>query len=550
MKTRTLQKFLGHSWLLLTLAVWPALGNAQVAVADIEAVEELPIATTEELETLVGPIALYPDDLLAIVLPASTFPLQIIEAARFLEALEVDPSLEPDEDWNDAIVALLNYPEVLALLNEDLEWMWRLGEAVAAQQADVIAAIELFRDRAYAAGNLKTDDYQVVTVEDSTIQITPVEEDVIYVPYYEPERVVVYQPRPVYYYYPRAYPVYYYPYPSYHAFHDSFFWGVTTAFSIGWHHHHLNVYHHSYYGHPYYGRSYYWDNYWYRRPSINVYNNVYVNNRVHVTNDRYRDGDRWYPSSRRTIRSSDQRVTRSRYYPPGTERPSSVALRKEESNASFPSPNRSGVAARTDGQQRQAPSRTARGSEPTIKFKDRPELERTRPSTVKPTVTRRESTTKQPNKSQAVDPRLQQSVTRKSQTKQPTIARSLPKQPAVRQSQPTVKQTPSRQPTVRQPTVRQSQPTVKQAPSRQPTVKQAPSRQPTVRQSQPRQSQPRVTQSRPTQSARASAPSRSSSPQRSQSSSSKSSSSNSSNSSNSSSKSGSSNRSGSKSRDR
>ena len=313
MRTRALHQFLRLSWLAIALAAWPAAGNAQVAVAEIEPIEELPTLTAQELEEVIGPIALYPDDLLAIVLPASTFPLQIVEAARFLEALEDDPSLEPDEDWDDSVVALTNYPEVVALLNEDLDWTWRLGEAVVAQQAEVISAIELFRDRAYAAGNLKTDDYQLVKHEGGAIQITPVEEDVIYVPYYEPERVVVYQPRPVYYYYPRPYPVYYYPYPRYHSFYDDYFWGVTTAFTIGWHSHHLNVFHHSYWGHPYYGRSY-WNRWWYRRPDIHVYNNVYVRNRNNVSYDRYRRGDRWRPNVRRTVRSSDQRVTRTRYY--------------------------------------------------------------------------------------------------------------------------------------------------------------------------------------------------------------------------------------------
>jgi hypothetical protein len=313
MKTRSLHQFLRFSGLAIALAVWPIVGNAQVATAEIEPIEELPTLSSRELEEVIGPIALYPDDLLAIVLPASTFPLQIVEAARFLDALEDDPALEPDADWDDSVVALTNYPEVIALLNEDLDWTWRLGEAVVAQQADVIAAIELFRDRAYAAGNLKSDDYQLVAHEGGAIQITPVEEDVIYVPYYEPERVVVYQPRPVYYYYPRPYPVYYYPYPRYHAFYDSYFWGVTTAFTIGWHSHHLNVFHHSYWGHPYYGRSY-WDRWWYRRPDIHVHNNVYVRNRSNVSHDRYRQGDRWRPNVRRTVRSSDQRVTRTRYY--------------------------------------------------------------------------------------------------------------------------------------------------------------------------------------------------------------------------------------------
>ena len=79
----------------------------------VAADEELVILSEAELEELVGPIALYPDDLLAIVLPASTYPLQIVEAARFVEDLKQDESLEPDEDWDDSVVALTNYPEVL-----------------------------------------------------------------------------------------------------------------------------------------------------------------------------------------------------------------------------------------------------------------------------------------------------------------------------------------------------------------------------------------------------------------------------------------------------
>ena len=115
-----------------------------------------PLLSHADLQELVGPIALYPDDLLAIVLPASAYPLQIVEAARFLKALESDPGLTPDEDWDDAVVALLNYPEILALLNEDLDWTLQLGDAVVAQQADVVAAVETFRDRAYAAGNFES----------------------------------------------------------------------------------------------------------------------------------------------------------------------------------------------------------------------------------------------------------------------------------------------------------------------------------------------------------------------------------------------------------
>lgn len=273
--------------------------------------EEIPLLSADDLEELVGPVALYPDDLLAIVLPASAYPLQIIEAGRFLEALEQDPTLKPDPEWDDSVVALLNYPEVVELLNEDIDWTWRLGEAVVAQQVDVVAAVEDFRDRAYAAGNLKSDGYQNVERADGVIEITPVSDDIIYVPYYEPERVVVYQPRPVYYYYPRAYPVYYYPYAANYYFDRGYFWGVTTAFTIGWMSDSLHVYHHSYHGHPYYGHSY-WDNWWYRRPSIRSYNTTYVNN-TRITVNRYYSGDRWTPRRDRHAYVNDHRETRNRH---------------------------------------------------------------------------------------------------------------------------------------------------------------------------------------------------------------------------------------------
>ncbi len=342
MKTRTRQ--LNFVWLLAAAFAWPVTSVAQVPVdedgnpiAQVETSpaagsEELPVLSATELEELIGPVALYPDDLLAIILPASTYPLQIVQAARFLEDLETDSSLKPDEDWDDSVVALTNYPEVVEMMSEDLDWTWRLGEAVVAQQTDVIKAIESFRDRAYAAGNLKSDDFQNVTEEDGTIHITPVEEDVIYVPYYEPERVVVYQPRPVYYYYPRSYPVYYYPYPAGYAFNYGYFWGVTTAFSIGWYTDHLHVWHHSYRGHPYYGRSYY-NYWWYRRPDIHIHNNYYGHNRYNRNYDRYRRGDYWQPHTRRTVRSSDQRLTRTRYYPgTNTSRNAGTSSRTRNAN--------------------------------------------------------------------------------------------------------------------------------------------------------------------------------------------------------------------------
>ncbi|MBT8131409.1 MAG: DUF3300 domain-containing protein, partial [Gammaproteobacteria bacterium] len=267
--------------------------DSQDYAAYDEPAADIVILSQDELADLVGPIALYPDDLLAIVLPASTYPLQIVQAARFLEDYENDTSLQPSEDWDESIIALLNYPEVVRLMSEDLSWTWELGGAVLNQQQDVILATETFRDRAYDAGNLRSDEFQTIDYDGDSIEITPVNEEVIYVPYYEPRRVVVRHVEPAYYYYPRPYPVYYYPYPASYSFSNGFFWGVTTSFRIGWSSRHLHVRHHSFRGHPYYGYRY--SNHYYRQPSIQIFNNWYVNNSGRHSNNRYRDGDRWRP---------------------------------------------------------------------------------------------------------------------------------------------------------------------------------------------------------------------------------------------------------------
>jgi hypothetical protein len=281
--------------------LWLALGVLAVAAAAAAvrpAAAQENLATAEELRELVGPIALYPDDLVAIVLPASTYPLQVVQAARFLEDRKTDSSLKPSDDWDDSVVALLNYPEVIELLNEDLDWTYDLGTAVLNQRADVLSAIQDFRDEAYAAGNLRSDERQTISRANDAIEIKPADPQVIYVPYYEPEHVVVYQPAPVYYYYPVAYPVYYYPYPAHHRFRTGFFWGVNTWFSIGWHSHYLHVYDPFYYGHPYYGRTYY-NPFYVRNVYVNVNRYYYPNN---VWEPRYRYG------GRPNVRGSEGRV--------------------------------------------------------------------------------------------------------------------------------------------------------------------------------------------------------------------------------------------------
>ena len=192
-----------------------------------------PPMSAEELAKLVGPIALYPDDLVGIILPASTFPLQIVQADRYLDKRKADPKLPVDEKWDDSVKSLLNYPDVVGKMSDDLDWTTALGEAVVADQGAVIEAVQAFRRKAQAAGNLKSDDKQVVKVEQQIVYIEPADPQVIYVPQYNPTTVVVVSPTPVYAYYPTPYPSYYYPYPPGAALATGVIWGAAIGAAWG-----------------------------------------------------------------------------------------------------------------------------------------------------------------------------------------------------------------------------------------------------------------------------------------------------------------------------
>lgn len=192
-----------------------------------------PPLSAEELDRLVGPIALYPDDLVGIILPASTFPLQLVQADRFLDKRKTDPKLVVDEKWDDAVKSLLNYPDVVKMMSADLDWTSALGEAVVADQGEVLAAVQSFRRKAQAAGNLKSDDKQVVEVQQEVITIVQADPQVIYVPQYNPTTVVTYGAAPYWGYYPTPYPVYYYPYPPGAAFAAGIVWGAAIGAAWG-----------------------------------------------------------------------------------------------------------------------------------------------------------------------------------------------------------------------------------------------------------------------------------------------------------------------------
>ena len=170
-----------------------------------------------QLDQLVAPIALYPDPLLAQVLMASTYPLEVVQADRWAKA---NKSLKGDkltaalekQDWDASVKQLVSTPTVLAMMNDKLDWTQALGDAVLAQQADVMDAIQRLRAKAQANGKLETTKQQKVTVKQDQgsapiIEIEPASPDVVYVPYYDP--AVVYGDWP----YP-AYPPYYFPPPA------------------------------------------------------------------------------------------------------------------------------------------------------------------------------------------------------------------------------------------------------------------------------------------------------------------------------------------------
>lgn len=236
-------------WLCLA---WLTLALPGVASAQEEASEEQPVEAeavllgAAELEQLVAPVAFYPDEVLAVTLPAATYPLDIVQATRFLQKQESTPDAEPNANWDPTVLALLNYPVVLTMMNDDLDWTTSLGEAVLNQQADVINAIQQVRRSAYTAGYLKSDERTSVTMEADVVEIAAADPKVVYVPIYEAPPPTVSQPiaeEPATevtnnVYYPPA-PTYSEPYTPYYN-ETANFWtgallgGVTMGFLMNW----------------------------------------------------------------------------------------------------------------------------------------------------------------------------------------------------------------------------------------------------------------------------------------------------------------------------
>jgi len=217
-----------RSWVGLLLLVLVGISPCQADDAKF---------SKQQLDQMLAPIALYPDDLLSNVLMASTYPLDVVEAQRWrsqpenatLQGGALADALKP-KDWDPSIKALVQFPDVLKQMSEQLDWTQNLGEAFLAQQSEVMDEIQLLRSKADTSGHLKSTSQQTVTRQDGAYVIAPADPQTVYVPAYEPS--VVYGS----WWYP-DYPPYYWGYPG-AAYVDGYFWGaagVAVAAGIwGW----------------------------------------------------------------------------------------------------------------------------------------------------------------------------------------------------------------------------------------------------------------------------------------------------------------------------
>ena len=205
--------------------------------------------TAQQLDQLLAPVALYPDQLLGQILMASTYPLEVVEAARWLQdsghaALKGDQlaqALAPI-DWDPSVKALVPFPRILQMMSQQLDWTQNLGNAFLAEQNQVMDSVQRLRRQAETAGNLRTTQQQVVRNDSGEIVIQPANPDVLYVPYYDP--TLVYGAWPY-----AAYPPYYFPPPPGYVAGPGLYFGlefpIVSTFwgwnSFDWRDHRIHV---------------------------------------------------------------------------------------------------------------------------------------------------------------------------------------------------------------------------------------------------------------------------------------------------------------------
>ena len=223
MKTR----YAGMRAVALLLAFLIAVPPAAFAQGDAQGFSQ------PQLDQLLAPIALYPDELISQILMASTYPLEVVQADRWakqnkgLKGDSLATALE-NQAWDPSVKSLVNFPDVLSMMSDKLDWTEQLGDAFLYSQKDVLATVQSLRAKAQAEGNLKSTSEQNVIVEKETIIIQPADPQVVYVPAYNPTVVYGAWPYPAY----PPYPVYPPGYVATAAF--SFAAGVAVGAAWGY----------------------------------------------------------------------------------------------------------------------------------------------------------------------------------------------------------------------------------------------------------------------------------------------------------------------------
>lgn len=291
-----------------------SLSLCQAALSETTATAETKFSATE-LERLAAPVALYPDVLLAQVLPASAYPLEVVQAARWLKGNQALKESSPEtfekklaeKEWDASIKAIVGVPEVLAKLDGDLDWTTKLGDAFVNQQEDLMAAVQRLRQQAKEAGSLQTTEQQIVIVEKEVIRIEPAQPTVIYVPTYNPAVV----------YYPSSTTVYRGYSSSDVAAASLLSFGLGVAVGNAWKNdcdwYSRNVYVH-HHGYPYRRRHYYHHgNVHHRRAD---YRNERYDRRSDYRKERYNHRndarEKWQPTRERRQQSLESRSSASR----------------------------------------------------------------------------------------------------------------------------------------------------------------------------------------------------------------------------------------------
>lgn len=240
--------YFGLVALLVSMTIQLASAQEITPPPQLEEKQQYVSISQQQLDQILAPIALYPDTLLSHILIASTYPLEVIQAARWRgENSDLDQQQALDaveeKDWDPSVKALAPFEDLLQTLTEDLDWLENLGDAFLVDEEAVLSRVQALRQKAYEAGTLNSNQYLEVETEQDQIIIQPVEKEVVYVPYYDTR--VVYGP-----WWHDSLP-YYWSHPSNYLLYGGFYWSnrvvIHPSFYFGgfhWPNRHIIVDYH------------------------------------------------------------------------------------------------------------------------------------------------------------------------------------------------------------------------------------------------------------------------------------------------------------------